>query len=130
MEARFPLLCPRITPWSCTCCSRPTSKGRRTLPSKLTHDQADMIRVFKEAGYTTGQLAKEYGVHADTIRNVVKGASFTAEPKDPKLDGHRRLRKLTDDQVRVIRKMAGEGFGEHAISRQLGKGVHRATIPQ
>jgi len=88
-----------------------------------------MIRVFKEAGYTTGQLAREYGVHADTIRNVVKGASH-APGKNSKLDGHRRLRKLTDDQVRVIRRMAGEGFGEHAISRQLGKVVHRATIRQ
>lgn len=98
------------------------------MPSKLTRDQADMIRVFKEFGYRTGQLAQAYEVHPDTIRNVVKGASFTT--KDPSQDGHRRLRKLTDDQVRIIRKMAGEGYGEHAISRELNKVVHRATIRQ
>lgn len=90
-----------------------------------------MIRVLKAGtGFTLRQFAAEYGVHIDTIRNVINGNSFSDGPKPARGDGHRRMRKLTDDQVRTIRKMAGEGLGEHAISSQLGKPVHRATIRQ
>jgi hypothetical protein len=88
------------------------------------------MRVFHEFGFTPRQLGLEYGVHTDTARNVVKGKSFQP-PKPPQPS---KLRKLTDDQVRQIRRWAAEeGYGEARIQRRLkylGVEIGRSTIRQ
>jgi len=89
---------------------------------------AELIRVFAEFGFTTGQLAREYDVHRDTIRNVVKGASF--RPEGHRSRGQCRYRKLSAEQVRHIRALAAGGFGEQAIARKLNGIVGRSTVRQ
>ena len=80
--------------------------------------------MFYEFGISKPKLAREYGVHVDTIRNVLAGRSFQGRPL------RSGLRKLTDDQVRQIREWATEGLGEARIQKKLGNIVGRSTVRQ
>lgn len=46
------------------------------MSQKLTANQVRMIRVFREFQFSRAAVAREYGVHADTIRNIDNGTSF------------------------------------------------------
>jgi transposase len=94
------------------------------LNSKLTDRDANFIRVFHEFGFTKPQLAREYGIHVDTVRNVITGRSFHGQPAPSK------SRKLTDDQVRQVRLWSGEGLGEVRIAKRLGNVIARSTVRQ
>jgi len=97
------------------------------LNSKLTRRDAEFILVFYEFGFTKPELAREYGVHVDTIRNVLKGKSFQGRP----LRSSRR--KLTDDQARQVLAWAAEGVGEVRIQKRLraqGTEIGRSTVRQ
>lgn len=101
------------------------------MSSKLAMRDAELIRVFREFGFTTRQLANEYQVDPDTVRNIVNGKSFTGETrKKGLLTGHVKHRKLTADQVRKIRALAAEGFGEQKIEKLIGRVVAHGTIRQ
>lgn len=89
---------------------------------------AELIRVFAEFGYRTGELATEYDVHPDTIRNVVKGSSF--KPEGHKSRGQCNRRKLNDSQVRYVRELAAQGLGEQAIAKRLNGVIGRSTVRQ
>jgi len=91
---------------------------------KLTSQDAELIRVFHEFGISKPKLAQEYGVHLDTIRNVVNGKSFRGQPVRSK------KRKLTDDQVRQVHSWAAEGLGEVRIAKKLDNIVARSTVRQ
>lgn len=92
---------------------------------KLSATDADWIRVFAEFGYTKRALAKEYGVHVDTVRNILNGTSFNGDPKK-----RTQPRKLTDEQVRFIREQVRLGHKEQAIARMLQGVVGRSTVRQ
>lgn len=95
---------------------------------KLSSQDADFMRMFYEFGFTQSQLAREYEVHPDTVRNVVTGRSFKGGP--PRRS---KKRKLTDDQARQVHKWADEGFGEVRIQRKLhsqGIEIGRSTVRQ
>ena len=96
--------------------------------SKLQMRDAELIRVFSEFGFSSRQLAAEYGVHADTIRNVLHFKSFNPSAVHPYRQNKRR--KLNDDQVRLIRRLKNDGLGEQAIAKKLGGTVHRSTVRQ
>jgi transposase len=85
---------------------------------------ADFIRVFYEFGFTKKQLAQEYQVHVDTIRNVISGKSFQG------ITQRSRHRKLNDDQVRQVRAWAAQGLGEVKISKLLGGLIGHSTVRQ
>lgn len=94
------------------------------MSQKLTQDQADMIRVFAEFGFEKPQLAREYHVHQDTVRNVLNGLSFTGDARKKTF----QHQQPTDEQVRFIREQAREGYKEQAISTMLRGVVARATV--
>lgn len=96
------------------------------MSQKLTQDQADMIRMFSEFGFSKPQLAREYHVHTDTVRNVLNGLSFTGDTR--KKDFHHQ--PPTDEQVRFIKEQAREGHKEQAIATMLRGVVARATVRQ
>lgn len=98
------------------------------MSKKLRMRDAELIRVFAEFGFTPRQLAREYDVHADTVRNVVKGTSF--KPGPHKGSPHANQRKLNPEQVRQIRTLAAEGHREQFIARKLGYVVRRGTVRQ
>lgn len=98
------------------------------MNSKLSPLDAEFIKVFEEFGFTKPQLAREYGVHVDTVRNVLNGKSFHGPAPRSK------QRKLTDDQARQVLRWAGEGLGEVKIQRGLlreyGVRIGRSTVRQ
>lgn len=93
------------------------------MGSKLTPYDATMIPVFREF-FSRSEVAREYGVHRDTIRNVEKGVSFST------LVSRRKDRKLSDDEIRQIRLWEGQGHREHAITTLLENKVSRSTVRQ
>lgn len=94
---------------------------------KLTSRDAEFIHLFHEFGFKKPQLAKEYEVHLDTIRNVLNGKSHHGKPL------RNSLRKLTDDQARQVLAWSAEGLGEIRIQNRLkaqGIEIGRSTIRQ
>lgn len=94
---------------------------------KLTPQQAEMMKVFREFNFTPIQIAKAYGVHADTVRNVLSGKSHHGTPP-PRSD-----RKLTGDQARQVLAWSAEGLGEMRIQNRLkaqGTEIGCSTIRQ
>lgn len=97
------------------------------MNSKLTSRDAEFIHLFHEFGFTPPQLAKEYGRHRDTIRNVLNGKSHYGKPLPSS------LRKLTNDQARQILAWSAEGLGDMRIQNRLkaqGVEIGRSTIRQ
>jgi len=92
---------------------------------KLTPVDAEWIRVFAEFGFSKRDLSKEYGVHVDTVRNILNGTSFNGDPRK-----RVQPRKLTDEQVRFIREQMALGHKEQAIARMLQGVVGRSTVRQ
>lgn len=56
------------------------------MSRKLTQLDADMIRVFSEFGFSKPQLAQEYHIHTDTVRNVLNYKSFPKKEQDGEVD--------------------------------------------
>lgn len=96
-----------------------------TLSQKLTQADADMIRVFaEETRAGRAALAREYGVHPDTIRNIVNRKSFTGgQPR-------RKDRKLTCEQVIQIRCLSKLGDKPDRIATKMDHIVSKSTIRQ
>lgn len=94
---------------------------------KLDMRDAGFIRVFYEFGISHGKLAREYEVHTDTIRNVLHGKSFNPEAPPPPRSS---LRKLSSEQVRMIRRWHAEGESDGRIRELLGGYVTKSTIRQ
>lgn len=93
------------------------------MRQKLTADRAEMILVFRRY-FSRAAVAREYGVHPDTIRNVENGTSFAREPS------RRKDRKLTDDEVRRVHAWGSQGFKEAKIAGLLDNKVSRSTVRQ
>lgn len=88
---------------------------------------AEFIRLYAEFGFRTTDIAREYEVHPDTVRNILKGRSFRPEGHRPRTVN---ARKLTPDQVRFVRAKAAAGYKQEAISQALGGIVKRGTVRQ
>ena len=97
------------------------------MSQKLRQDQADMIRVFSdELHVSKAALAREYGVHVDTVRNILNYKSFTGAEKKPS----GQPRSLTDEQVRFIKAQARKGYKESAITKMMRGVAHKSTVRQ
>lgn len=94
------------------------------MGQKLTASQAEMVRVFAEFGYTKAALAREYGVHVDTVRNILRGTSFNGTTPP------RKDRKLDEEQVLWIRQWAADDLSDTMIVKKLGGVVSRSTVRQ
>lgn len=92
---------------------------------KLTPLDAEWIRLYAEFGFSKRTLSKEYGVHVDTVRNILNGTSFNGDPKK-----RTQERKLTTEQVRFIHRQVALGHKEQAISKMLKGVVGRSTVRQ
>lgn len=92
---------------------------------KLSATDAEWIRLYAEFGFSKRSLSKSYGVHVDTVRNILNGTSFNGDPKKRVQE-----RKLTDEQVRFIRQQMKKGLKEQAIARLLQGVVGRSTVRQ
>lgn len=100
--------------------------------NKLTFQQAEEIRKKRKSGVTQRVLAKEYGVSQTTISAIEKGW-IHANPKSNKQpvnpprvikgvsDADRR--KLSNEQVRAIRKELQLRTPIKAIAKQFGVNV-------
>jgi hypothetical protein len=51
-------------------------RGERHYAAKLTAADVPIIRARAAAGEPIGRLAREYGVHRITLRDVVRGLSW------------------------------------------------------
>lgn len=49
------------------------ANGEKNGRSKLTYEQVDLIRKMHNTGYSSGKIAKVYGVCSSNIRNIVRG---------------------------------------------------------
>lgn len=102
---------------------------------KLNFQLAEEIRKKRKAGITQRELAKEYGVSQTTISAIEKrwiyaSAKVAAPPKNPprviKGVHDKDKRKLTDEQVRSIRKELLLRTPIKTIAKQFG--VNSSTI--
>lgn len=92
---------------------------------KLSDRDIQFIRLFREIpGVTPYKLGREYGIHPDTVKNIWAGHSWTGTQVA------RRDRRMSDDEVRVMRRLAGQGHGEQAIKKLMGAPYSRSSIRQ
>lgn len=92
---------------------------------KLSDETIEMIKVLGEFVRPV-PLGREYGVHPDTIRNILAGKSHRASHQAP-----RRDRKIPDTEIREMRRLASkEGMREHAIKNHMQVPYSRSTIRQ
>lgn len=98
------------------------ARKERAGRNKLTGEQVAAIRADPR---TTKEIAPDYGVHWSNIASIKAGATWVhvggARPR-------RKKAKLTDDQVRAIRKDSRTGFeiaDEYGLSYQQVSRIKR-----
>lgn len=94
-------------------------------PRKLSERDVQFIRVFRDIpGITPRKVGKEYGIHPDTVKNIWSGRTRTGTR------AARPDRRMSDDEVRAMRRLAGQGHREQAIKIILGVPYSRSSIRQ
>ena len=101
-------------------------RGSQKPQAKLTEEQvAEIRRTY--AGQTWTSLAELYGVSDILIRGVVAGKIWTHAPGMPEPGASfNRKQKLSDEQVREIRMLSGEGIRNYQLAELYE--VDRTTI--
>lgn len=96
-------------------------------PRKLSDRDVQFIQVFRDIpGITPRKVSREYGVHPDTVKNIWSGRARTGTPAArPRPD-----RRMSDDEVRAMRRLAGQGHGEQAIKIIMSVPYSRSSIRQ
>lgn len=100
--------------------------------ASLTDAALVEIRRAKEAGERTDEIAARLGVCTSTVNRLYRHGTWAAlAPKDRALANHRigqlhHKAKLTDDDVRAIRRGREEGLSIDRMAAQFG--VSRAQI--
>jgi hypothetical protein len=116
-------------------------RGERGVGATLRDSDVPAIHEAYRSGATPRELARQYGVGVWTIRRVLLGETYTlAQPLDKTvmrpgavLRGADRPRaKVTEEQVRQIRRLHAEGWSIGQIAHKfalgkstLGRIVHR-----
>lgn len=78
------------------------------------------IRELRKQGYTTREIAKEYGCVVDTVRSVFKWVTYSnIDPhlKEEYLESYGLKAKLCESDVRAIRDMRASGVSVSEIAR-------------
>ena len=96
-----------------------TPQGSANRSSKLTEE--DVIAIRKDTR-PYKEVAAEYGVHWQTIKEIIKGNEWKHLPSATNQKPDRR-RKLTENDVRLIRKDT-----RHVTDIAAYYGVSRVTI--
>ena len=91
------------------------NRGERQGSHKLTEEQVLEIRRRRAEGAELQPLAEMFGVTFQTISNVCTGRSWSwlGGERSPRRVGGK---KLTDDQVRDIRRLRAQGLSLKAIA--------------
>lgn len=87
------------------------------------------IRELRKQGYTTREIAKEYGCVVDTVRSVFKWVTYSnIDPhlKDEYLESYGLKAKLCEYDVKMIRDMRASGASVREIARKYK--LHPLTI--
>lgn len=87
------------------------------------------IRELRKQGYTTREMAKEYGCVVDTVRSVFRWVTYShIDPhlKEEYLESYGLKPKLSDVDVRLIRDMRASGTSVREIARKYK--AHPLTI--
>jgi len=95
--------------------------------AKLDPDKVlEIIRLYKDEGLSQEQIAALFGVDPTTINAIIKGRSWSSltgihysPTPNPKAQGQPR-KKLSDDDVRGIRKLYQDGRRKAEIARVYG----------
>lgn len=101
------------------------ARGSRTYSAVLTDDQAKNIRERRANGETYAALAREVGLHGDTIRKLCLGRTWKH------IGGAiapRQYAKLTPDKLAEIARMKTKGIRLKDIAKQLALGL--STVSQ
>lgn len=106
-----------------------TAKGRGVVPRKLTADQVAIICRRVIAGEKRRAVAKDFGVHVDTVDSIMQGTAWRHVPEGLE---HRRLVrahiKLPDDQVAEMRaKYSTGGVTIADLGRSFGISKSQAS---
>ena len=111
-------------------------RGADVPNSKLTDEQVSQMRRQRVAGKSLPWLAKAYKLDVSTVDGICKGETWRHifdRPDCPPLGvmlavkGNTKSNaRLTEDQVREIKKLLAAGVMGKDIAAQFG--VHKATI--
>jgi hypothetical protein len=112
-----------------------STDGDRSGNAKLSKEDIPLIHQKYAGGLTTTEIAREYGVHPEIIRSVLRGLTYKRyQPSSPtKLrpggqHGHRHhASKLTQEDVCNIRKAYLSGESVRSIARRYPQ-VHKVTV--
>lgn len=100
--------------------------GEKAINAKLTNEQANEIRKRFSQMCSCGDLAKEYNLDTQIIRNIIKNKTYTSSDYTPPEKVARRSENLNEDVVRAIRK----DFANKVTNGELAKkySVERHTV--
>ena len=103
------------------------SRGEASGSAKLTEDQArSAIRRYM-AGETLAVLSDDLDVAMSTLSKIIRGDSWAHldEPRPTRHEGHARgahhkKSKITDDDVREIRRLVADGMSQREAGERFG----------
>lgn len=90
--------------------------------TKITDEQAEMIKLFAETGLKAPELAREYGCTPDNINLILNGVTHKGYNR-PRSD-----RRLDDAAVRNVKIFMKQGYTDSKISKITG--IARGTLYQ
>lgn len=97
-------------------CSKLGLRGRGGL---LNVEQVKEIKALLVAGVSGKEIARRYDIKFSTVSCIKHGVNWS-DVGDPLNLPKARRQKLTDEQIREIKRLLGEGVGVLAIARQFG----------
>lgn len=111
-------------------------RGESNPGAKLTERQVESIRVLGAQGVTHEKIAGIFGVGREAVGKILRNERWATESQAEVVrqyderNGNRRgmtgkcnpMSKLTEDQVREIRKLAAEGMVQRRIAAKFGIG--------
>lgn len=107
----------RVRRFWATVDSKSTYRGVQVAIAKLTDaDVTEMRRLYREGASMTA-LARQFGVHIQTVRPALKGVTWAHVPGAVPA---RATGRLSPDQVRRIRRLRAAGSTYKALATEFG----------
>lgn len=104
------------------------AKGSRVGSSKLVESQVLEIRkLLLENKLTCKQIGEKFGISADSVMEINRGTAWThVKGIGKRLRDKKRNSKLSEDNVRHIKKLLFEGAKSNTICKIFG--ITKATV--
>jgi DNA-binding NarL/FixJ family response regulator len=102
--------------------------GEAHPQAKLTDDKVRQIITLLVEGQGHRNIAEQLGVEHTTIGRIARGQAWPHIPRPPNFENlirHSRA-KLTESQVREIRRLKKEGLADREIASRFG--VTRSAV--